>query len=188
MGLRLSAAPATEPVTAAQLKEHLHYTASDQDDRIAALISAARQAVESETDRALFTQTWVLSLDAFPSVIVAPRPPLQSVTSIQYYDTSGTQQTLDSEQYQVDTACEPGRIAPARNCEWPSTDPETLGAVTVTYVAGWDDADDIPDELKHAIKLIAGHWFENIQGVADVSLKQVPFAIRTLLNHWWMPS
>jgi uncharacterized phiE125 gp8 family phage protein len=179
-----------EPVTLAVMKEHLHYDASDQDDRIEALIAVARAACEAETNRAFLTQTWTLSLDRFPrGVIELPHPPLQSVLSIAYTDTNGDAQALDESDYQVDAISEPGRIAPARGCTWPTTDSESFGAVIVSYQAGWSAAASVPDEIKHAIKLLSGHWFEHLEAVTmEGTPNTLPFAVSMLLNHWKVPA
>lgn len=189
MSLTLSVAPTTEPVTSDEMKSHLYVSGTDHDTYIASLIKAARSAIESETNRALMTQDWVLTLDRFPSgVIELPYPPIQSIQEIAYTDSNGDAQTLDAANYQLDTAAEPGRLAPARLCSWPTTDGETLGAVSITYRAGWTSADDIPPELLQAIKLLAGHWFENREEVVvGTTASQLPFAVRAIVNHWIVP-
>jgi uncharacterized phiE125 gp8 family phage protein len=189
MGLRIATAPTIEPVSLVEAKAHLHYDASDQDDRITALIAVARAACEAETNRAFLTQTWTLTLQDFPGVITVPHPPLQSVTSIVYKDDNGSSQTLAATEYQTDLVSEPGRIAPARNCSWPSTDSETLDPVTITYVAGWTAAASVPNEIKHAIKLLAGHWFEHLEAVTmEGTPNTLPFAVSMLLTHWKVPA
>ena len=192
MPVRLAIAPIIEPVSLADMKEHLHYDATDQNDRIEALISAARSMVESETNRALLTQGWTMILDAFPAggLIRLPNPPVQSITSIAYTDNNGDAQTVDSDNYQLDAISQPGRLAPARGLSWPSdADSETLGAVVISYQAGWTTAATVPNELVHAIKLLTGHWFENLEGVVtEGTPKELPFAVRMLLTHWTIPT
>jgi len=191
MTLTLQTAPASEPVTVTLMKDHLHYDATDQDTRITTLIKVAREACEISTRRAFFTQTWKMTMPDFPGTsgaIEILRPPLQSVTSIQYYDTAGTLQTMDAADYQVDTNEEPGLVAPARTKTWPSVDDETLNSVEIVFVAGWSQTSDIPEEIVHAIKLLVGHWFEHLEAATlEGVVKQIPFAVKMLLNHWTMP-
>lgn len=184
MSLSLSAAPAIEPVSLDEMREHLHYSATDQDAYISALISAARQACESETDRAFMTQSWVLGLTRFPEIIGIPLPPLQSVEAITYYDENGAEQTLSDDQYQVSTISDPGMIAPARGCSWPSIDDETLIPIRVVFTAGWESADLVPAEIRHAIKLLVAHYFWNQSATSEMQVKEIPFAVQTLLTHW----
>jgi uncharacterized phiE125 gp8 family phage protein len=185
MSLKLSDPPTIEPVTLDEMKEHLHYSADDQDDRIESLIKAARGACEQETNRAIITQSWTLGLNSFPAVISVPLPPLQSVESIVYVDENGTSQTLDADQYQVDIDSEPGRIKPARNCDWPSVDDESFLPVKVTFVCGYADAANVPDELKHAVKLLVANWFDNLSPVVTgTSASELTLSVKMLLAHW----
>jgi len=183
--------PAVEPVSLTEAKAHLHYDAADQDARIAALITAARESCEVETNRAFMTKTNCLVLDFFPGcrgTIYLPSPPLQSVLSIAYTDTAGNPQTLAEAAYQVDALSEPGRLAPARGCVWPETDPDTLGAVLISYQAGWTDAASVPAEIKQAILLLVGHWFEQLTPViTGTTQSELPFTVKMLLAHQKMP-
>ncbi len=62
-------------------------------------------------------------------------PPLISVDSIEYLDTSGNRQTLPPSSYAV-TPGFPGRIAPAFGKLWPLSLPQ-IGAVTLKYTCGY---------------------------------------------------
>lgn len=66
MGLRLTQAPATEPVTLEEAKLHLRVMDSSEDALISILISAARIHAENVCRRVFVTQKWDLFLDAFP--------------------------------------------------------------------------------------------------------------------------
>ncbi len=184
--LTLQAAPATEPVSLAELKTHIDYTAANRDDYLTGLIKVARQYCENRTSRSLFTQTWQLALDYFPGspgTILLPRGPVQSITSVAYTDTNGDAQTVDSGDYQLDNNREPARLAPAREAAWPSSDSGTLAAVKISYVTGWASADNIPTDYKHAVKLLASHFFENPSAVTvEGTPKVVPLAVRMLLD------
>src|SRR5260370_28067499 len=114
--------PAVEPITLDEAKLHLRVTGTDDDAYITGLITAARQYIEKEQNRAFITQTLLQTCDAFPdlpnatlkffiptysvesylaraiSLMSGPlrlyRPPLVSVTSVTYLDQNGVQQTL----------------------------------------------------------------------------------------------
>jgi len=163
-------APSAEPILKAAAKTHMRITVTDHDDYIDALIIAARKTTEHLTGRALITQTIELRLDRFPTTIYLPRGPVQSVTSIKYYDTAGDEQTLDAAEYQTELYSDPPRIEPEYGYSWPSTQ-DRMAAVTVKYIAGYGDAGtDVPDDLIHALKLLVAHWFESSEPVISGSI------------------
>jgi uncharacterized phiE125 gp8 family phage protein len=167
MALIIISPPSTEPITVAEAKASpsLRVAVATDDTDIGTLITTARMQVEDYTNHALITQTWELVLDGFPSGgIVLPLPPLQSVTSIKYIDTDGTQQTLSSSLYDLDSDTEPGMVAPAYGESWPSTRDE-INAVRVRYVAGFGAASDVPEDIKTCIKFIVGVTYDNSQGI-----------------------
>lgn len=133
-----SVPPTSEPLSPADVKQHLRITASNEDTLIAAQLTAARLWAEMFTRRQFVRAEWKLYLDQFPcGPIRVPRPPLISVSSIQYVDTAGAAQTLATSLYQVDPYHQPGLIVPAYGQTWPTTRDGTPNAVTVTYLAGY---------------------------------------------------
>jgi hypothetical protein len=81
MRLRLTTAPASEPVTLAEAKDYARVDTSDSDTLITSLIKVARRRVESETGLALITQTWTGVLDRWPST---PAPDFRHALSDPY--------------------------------------------------------------------------------------------------------
>jgi len=70
MPLQLVSAPAGEPITLLEAKQHLRVDVDDDDALIGSLITAARQAAETRTGRQLMTARWKLVLDGFPGSLV----------------------------------------------------------------------------------------------------------------------
>lgn len=95
-------------------------------------------------------------------------------------DTDGNSQTLGSSVYRVDAVSEPGRITLAYNQSWPLIRSVT-NAITITYSAGYGIPSKVPDDVKHAIKLIIGHLYEHRETVSEMALTSVPFAAKSLL-------
>lgn len=183
MGLSQSVAPTTEPVTLTEAKQHLRIESNDENALITNLIVAAREYVETVTRRQLVTATWVYTLPQFPAgrIIQLPKPPLSSVTSIQYVDASGDTQTFASGYYTVYTDTEPGYIELDQNENWPSTYGDTED-VTITYVAGYGGASSVPEAINVAIKLLASHWYEFREPViAGTIVANVPNTVDALL-------
>ena len=185
MGLKLITAPQEEPITLAEAKSHLRITSTDEDALIETWIKAVREYCEGYQNRAYITQTWELSLDRFPdnSIIKVPLPPLQDITSIKYYDPEGTEKEFSSDDYEVDTYSEPGRVSLGYGKSWPSEILRPVNGVIIEFIAGYGDtADKVPEKVKQAIKVLIGELYEHRE-VTDVKeLKEVPFAVKALLG------
>lgn len=129
---------------------------SSEDDLLTALITMAREYCEGFLGRQLITATWQMWLDYWPDkdYIQILLPPLQSVTSIKYYDTADTEATMTASDYFVDTKSQPGRVSLAYGCSWPSTTLRPANGICIEFVAGYGDtAADVPAMAVNAIKL-----------------------------------
>lgn len=149
-----------------------------EDDYFRHLIKVSYERAEEKTYRALLPQTWDLVLSGFPTVaalgyrIVFPKPPLQSVTSITYINTSGDEtELLDSpSDVQVVKPSGPkaakGYITPLYGASWPSVLSATPGAVRVRFVAGYPLSDGspssatIPKPIDQARLQLIGEWYK----------------------------
>lgn len=195
MSLKLTTAPAAEPITLANVKTKLGIgtgiTDTSSDTQIGWMIPAARRWVEQRTGRALISQTWQLYLDAFPHVIKLPLGHVQSITHVKYTDANGTVQTMSTSDYQTDLVSEPARIAPAYGVTtWPIARCNTFNAVEVQFVAGYGDADsDVPNDIIEALYRIVGHWLNNQVSLEQgVTITRVPFAVEQMLYPYVLQS
>ena len=94
MALKLITPPASEPIG---ISDAMNYARIDADADVVTLtgmITAARQEAEKITRRQLITASWELRLDCFRETIFLPMPPLQSVATVKYLDTGGTERIL----------------------------------------------------------------------------------------------
>jgi len=134
-------------------------------------INSAREQAELHTGRQLITATFKMRLDYFPcGHIVLPKPPCQSVTSIEYYDPDGALQTWAAANYVVDAPsgekAQNARIFLATNASYPSTQSRPA-AVIITFPAGYGLADtSVPDSIKSAMLLRISALNENREGSA----------------------
>lgn len=187
-GLTLVTEPATEPLLIADAKAHLRIDATDEDAYIKCLIRSSRQFAETFMKRSIIDQTWALFLDRFPSddqCIQLPNPRLSSVASIKFnQEVDGVQVTFDAAKYIVDVNREPGRIALAFDQIWPDTRNQ-INAVEIEFVAGYGTSDeDVPEEIRHAIKIMVSHLFEIREPVVvGTIIAKVPDSARSLLRH-----
>ena len=194
MRLYLATAPASEPLIALDLRDHLRIDIDDEETLIETYITAARMLLEERLSIAMLTQTWDLFLDEWPSgnVIYLPRPPLQTVSYVKYYNTSNVATTLAAAAYHVDSYSKPARIALNDGYDWPTTTLRAINGVQVGFVAGYGATGTaVPAPLLQAMKLIIGDLFENreqsvfAQGMHVTSL---PFGVDALVRSYNMRS
>jgi hypothetical protein len=160
--LSITTQPYAEPLHRDEVKTYSRITSGTADDKlIDRLIASARRHVENFTHRQLICATWTLAVDRFPAIVWGVRAPamqplvldnlwfrpgvdsihlnigpVASVSSLKYLDTTGTQQTLATDRYFVDTVTEPGRVTPVYGSSWPAA-LFRVNAVQVQFVAGY---------------------------------------------------
>jgi uncharacterized phiE125 gp8 family phage protein len=175
-----------DAVSVDDAKLHCRVDHSSEDALFTRLIGVARRQCEMISQYAFTTRTLISKLDCWPysGCIELPYPPLQSVTSIMYTDIEDGENTFASSNYVVDTHSTPGRIILKSGVNWPSEDLQVGAPITITYVAGFGDENDVPDAYKQAMLLLVGHMYENRESVVvqqGVSLVTVPQAVEWLL-------
>ena len=174
--------PSVEPVNVPEAKTHLRVDHSTEDVYIGGLITAARRMAEMLTQRAFITQTIDLYLDEWPEAAInIPFPPLQSVSSIKYKDTTGTEYTWDAANYIVDIGREPGRVVLADGVSWPSASLYATSPITVRFLAGYGAAgSNVPAAIRQALLLLIGHLYENREATSQ-NVYQLPLGAEWLL-------
>lgn len=180
MAIVITAAATVFPVTTAEAKTHLRVDGTAEDTYIGELVKAATNHVEMFCGRSYSAQTLTLYLDEFTSEILLLRGPVASVSSVKYYDTAGTLQTLPTTVYQSDTYSDPATITLKDGQSWPDVQARK-NAVEVAYTVG---SATVPDAVKLAIKLLVGQWFEMRSAVNEKAIYEIPNGIAALLaNH-----
>lgn len=178
--------PSSEPVSRSEAKAHLRVDSSDDDTLIDALITAAREWVESYTGRALGLQTLQISMPWFLRRIDLPRPPLRTVVSMTYTDTDGAEQSLAVGTYYrtvSDSDCQPAFLELLDNVSLPSLYSSEV-AVKIRFQAGYDTtgspSDVVPKGLTQAMLLVIGDLYEHREARLDAETYDNPTA-RALL-------
>lgn len=162
MRLKLKTAPAVEPITLEEAKNHLKVDSADDNTLITALITTVRQWAEKETKRAFITQTWEMYLDSAPAEIEIPKPPLQKTgLSIKVIDDAGNETVVDATTYDIDDSeNSPGRVRLKSGCSWPAH--RGFASFIIEFKAGYGDiAMDVPEALKQGFFVLMGHLYEN---------------------------
>jgi uncharacterized phiE125 gp8 family phage protein len=183
MSAILLSPPASEPLSLADAKLFLRVEHDADDDLIAALIAAARLQIEARTRRALMTQSWRLTRDVWPAGGALPilPVPLRQATAIGVYDSAGMLQMLDVGNFHIDTASAPAMLSFARAA--PPAPGRPHGGIEIDIEAGYgDDAGDVPEPLRQAIRLLVAHWYENRRVIsATGEVASLPSSVSALI-------
>ncbi|MFU0506648.1 head-tail connector protein [Pseudaminobacter sp. NGMCC 1.201702] len=159
MTLLRTVEPAVEPVTLAEVKNHLRLSHQSEDELLAGLIRAAREDVERATGVAMIDQTWRLVLDCWPrgGCVTLMRHPVREILSVTLFGSEGEASVMDPSDYQLDSLSRPARLQFHRR-------PEPLRAmngIEIDFKAGFGEAGtDVPDLLRRAVLMLVAHWYE----------------------------
>ena len=167
------------------IKSWLRIDDSESNTVLTDVVDTSLSYFENATNRQLFNATWQLKIATFPNAggdLILTVSPLQSVTSVTYVNTSDEVTTWDAANYVVDTDSNVGRIRPAYNIDYPSDVRGYDQDVVVTFVAGYGTVKaDIPEPVQTAIKMLSGHYFENRESTAPITLHPVPTGLEALI-------
>jgi uncharacterized phiE125 gp8 family phage protein len=183
-----SSPPGNEPLTVTEAKNFLKVDSADDDTLIADQIRGSRAWAEEYLQRALITQTWELTLDAFPVVDLMKNPlaeirlPLgkcQSIISFRYVDEDGATQNMvgaSPVEFQQDlNAYGAGVLAPEYGGSWPSIR-QVLSPIIVRFTAGYGTTStEIPEQILDGIRFRLATVYEG-RGQQDVKGDPVKLA------------
>lgn len=147
--------PTKEPISIGQLKCRVNLAIDDDshDCYLTELVKECREEVESDLDILCCTQTWQLQTDAIMHGLQLYKSPVQSISSIQYYDAGGTLTTLPTSIYDFDSTNR--KIFLKTNQIWPPVE-ERWDAWKITYLVGYVT---VPAIVEKAILLLAENYF-----------------------------
>ncbi len=165
MAAILLSAPALEPVSVTEAKAYLRVDHDDDDAVIAALIAAARGHVEALTRRMLIAQTWRFVRDIWPpdGRLRLRTGPLRSLVAVRVFDAQNNASSVDVASFVLDKANDT-IAAPA----WALPQPgRATAGIEIDVQLGYGaTAGDVPDALRHAIRVLVAHWYDNRGQVA----------------------
>ena len=142
-GHTISAESAELPVSLEAVRMQLRMDDLRHDDEYLIIqIKAQCALIEKQYQAALLTKTVVEHHSQFPdyttdTLFVAGIGPVNSITSIQYYDDSNTLQTLSSSQYNFSVSSGGANITLKPDYYWPRLLAVRPDAVIITYSAGY---------------------------------------------------
>jgi len=152
----------TLPVSVADAKSHLRVTHSNHDNLIEDLIWGAAREFENRANVVLSAQTWdlVMDSDEVKERIEFLKYPVLGVTSISYYDTDNTLQTVtgtsSNREYISFINGRPAAVDFIVD-ETPSTY-DRVDAMTIRFLAGYST---LPYDIKQALLAWIFRMYEN---------------------------
>lgn len=148
MRYELKTAPTALAVSVADMKDHLRIADySDHDAMIQTYIEAETRSFEHKSNTCLCAQTWYayLSFEEVVEKVYLNKYPITAISSIKYYDSDNSQQTLSTDDYSVTYALRPSEIIiddiPAVY--------ERVDAMVIEFIAGFTS---VPDDIVLALK------------------------------------
>jgi uncharacterized phiE125 gp8 family phage protein len=143
-------------VTRAEVKSHTRITSNDDDAMIDRCIRTATRLCEKMISghRQFLTAQYSVPAREWwcDQQLKMPRPPLQSVDAVFYFDEDGVIRTLESNQYVVETSIgQPGTIEGIPDISWPSLESNRHYPIEIRFSCGYGAAADVPDEIKTAV-------------------------------------
>ena len=180
------------PITVADAKQHLRIAADDatDDGYIGLLISTAENVIERETlivTRKRAAEVFLFS--CFDTELVLARGPVDEATlALKYFGPDGVEVTLDAGDYRVVTDRLVTRLLPPIGGNWPPHKSVAAGISVIADVgyvgATADEPAACADALKHAARLLVGHWYANREAVSVGRVPtEMPYAVEMLLQN-----
>ena len=170
--------PAALPVPTDTLADHLRLNTAapelDETVTLERLIRAATATVERRISGALIMQSWRWRLAAWRSTL--PLSPVAAIEGIEIVDGQGAATSWTG---WVLGHSAPQRILTRTGESRPSIPVNGHAEITFTagYGLGWTD---VPEDLRHAVALLAAHYYENREAARD-PLAPLPYGVGGLI-------
>jgi uncharacterized phiE125 gp8 family phage protein len=184
-------APATAPISLAEAKAQMRVEGGDEDSIIQRLIDAAVAFVDVQgvLGFAMITQTWAEWLGPNQSTVYLSLGPVQSVSSIKYYDTDGNLQTATLADFNIFGTPNRISISPKTSKAWPITQTRD-DAIKIEYVIGYGSTSaSVPQTVRHALLMLVAHWYENREASSEKQMMNLPYGFAEMIgserNHWY---
>jgi uncharacterized phiE125 gp8 family phage protein len=183
MALTLITPPSDLPVPLAELRQHLWniFDNHDTDELMTELLSAATARAEVICSRKLVTQTWRMTARGAVSGLILPFGNFQEVVSASWTTDGVTWTPIAAGDIFADDS---GALTEVE-LTWPDED---IRMVRVDWKCGYGAADDVPADIKMAIKQLAAHWYRMRSATSleeeDGTPRVVPFSFTAMLQSY----
>lgn len=167
-----------------EVKKDLLIDHDEHDRKIENLIARAEAYIDGYTGilgKAMLTQQWTKTFTGFSSKMRLDLPPLQQVDSITYYDQTDAPLTLATSVYAAHDDPRCPYVILKSGQTWPATYVRD-DAVTVTFTVGATARHLIPANIKAAISLLVGFWYENTEAATIEKTHPIHIGVEDLLH------
>jgi len=185
----IATAPATEPVTSAELVSQCRINSAEATTEatyISTLITGARVYAENLVGP-IITQAWDGYLDEWPAddIIVVEKPRVTAITTVKYtiLDASAAS-TFASSNYLTDYVSYYARIRLKWDKAWPTDTLEIMNPIVIRFSAGYANAAAVPQALKQAILFLAGHWYDHREIMIEGQMAVIPGTFYDLMGNY----
>lgn len=213
-GLQVITPPATDPVAAADLRAWLRLNDASEDGLLAELLAGAVDLFENDTNRPVLATVYRQHLGRwpfgqavpggpfpagaavyeaavaglvrpwYPGQIVLGRGGVTAVAGVYRYLADGSTEALAG--WTADVSTPPARVSlsavPAPVLTAAGVPVSPVGYVE--YTAGWADAASVPKVVVTALKLLAGHWYQNREAHTTDKLNELPDGWRRVVGRY----
>lgn len=176
--MRQLAKPVTEPVSKSEIFADRRIVTPDEFDLVSRLISSAREECENITRRVISSRQFEFVLDDFDGDILLV-PPVVSVQSVKYYNTSDVLTTIDASKYRLIGAngLNPRLIVIA---EWPTDVRDFAESVVITATLGYAEG-ACPEAIRSWIISRVGTMFAFREQQSAGAVQELPY-VNALLD------
>jgi uncharacterized phiE125 gp8 family phage protein len=175
------------PITLNDAKAHLKVEDDAEDGLIASLIAAAARHAERAASVVSEARTETFYFDGFSQQLLLNKWPVDAASvEIAYIDTDGVERTISTSSLRVVTRDKITRVLAPVGTEWPATY-AVPSSVAVTASVGFAPPTDetpsaCPDNVKHAVRLLVGHFYRNREAASSAEIVDVPLTATDLLE------
>lgn len=165
---RIGADPDELVVSIDEARNACRETSTRQNDLFRTLIDAATRYVEEQASLSFFDRQWEWIQDELAPELVLPVRPFQSLDALEWRDSGGVYQDVDSSLYAVDSHADPAVIYRREGKSWPDRPEKRPDAYRVQFTAGYGTvASSIPATLREAILQLVCHWYDHPEAVVE---------------------
>ncbi|WP_136440310.1 head-tail connector protein [Pacificoceanicola onchidii] len=167
-------APQGTLVPIEDLRDHVRADTGEQDLRLASFERAAVAYLDGYTGRlgrCILRQKWAQPLNGTEKLVDLPFPDCREF-SVEQRDSEGAWSEVANVTVTV-----------VDDCALLEGLPLDQSGIHLMFWAGWDTPDEVPENLKQAVFLLATHWNDNRSAINHSGANsELPYGVETMLQ------